>query len=430
MIGIKRLLLLMTPFLIASCVLGAKVETVEIDAMARQLQDSEDMTTPAPKTPTTRKGKGKGSDDEADDEEDSGKGGSSKDSDDDSGKGKGGSSKSGKGKGGKGDDEMTSAPPSSVGGKGDSKSSKKSKSAKSAKSSKSSKSGKGNGGNPGEPTAPSAPPIDITPTTPSPTSVNSIPRRATPYALFYTLAQERIPSTEEYAQLAEVTRVYLEGFMIEEFSQTSLTNLDDFLTFMIRNSFTFGQPAQADYRSTGLFNPSSIFLPTVRELDELITTAFSDDNLVVYLALVRALPSANVFSGTTTISKGLPEVPIPRSSSVKAGDSTMFTAGLASTAAGIVVLAAGLVLLRRQQDADEDEFGESTGKNKGDATVAGETCNMSLDGSSAAASWRNSTKYADDGDDDDLDEDEFEDEPLDDDDRLSMRHSSISRVAT
>jgi hypothetical protein len=158
---------------------------------------------------------------------------------------------------------------------------------------------------------PSAPAIVPTPTSPSPTSANSIPIRATPYALFYTLQNSRIPSAAEYAELAGLTRVYLEAFMVDEFLQTSLTNLDDNLTFMIRNSFTSGEPVQADYRSTGLFNPSSIFLPTVRELNDLITTAFSNDNLDEYIARVQSLPSANIFSTASAISKGVPDVPIP-----------------------------------------------------------------------------------------------------------------------
>jgi hypothetical protein len=199
--------------------------------------------------------------------------------------------------------------------------------------------------------------------------------------------------------------------MIDEFSQTSLTNLDDFITFMIRNSFTFGSPVQADYRSTGLFNPSSIFLPTVRELNELITTAFTTDNLGVYLGRVKALPSSNVFSSTTAITKGLPDVPTPRGES----SSAFGTAGVAAAAAGIVVLAAGLILLRRRKTED-DEFDEKYGKTpKGDATVAGETCNMSLDGSSVVPWTKGSTRYTMDDDDDSdgaLDEDEFEDEPL------------------
>uniref|UniRef100_A0A7S2UIU3 Subtilisin n=1 Tax=Attheya septentrionalis TaxID=420275 RepID=A0A7S2UIU3_9STRA len=154
-------------------------------------------------------------------------------------------------------------------------------------------------------TTTSSPTSDITAT---PTSEDSIPIRVTHYAMFYTIDQPRIPSTTEYARLAEVTRIYLEEFMVDEFSGTSLTNLDDFLTFMIRNSFTFGEPVvQADYRSTGLFNPSSIFLPTVRELDGLITTAFTGDNLDEYIRRVQLLPSANIFSTTSAISKGFPD---------------------------------------------------------------------------------------------------------------------------
>jgi hypothetical protein len=204
--------------------------------------------------------------------------------------------------------------------------------------------------------------------------------------------------------------------MVDEFSQTSLTNLDDFLTFMIRNSFTFGEPVQCDYRSTGLFNPSSIFLPTVRELNDLITTAFSDDNLDGYIERVQSLPSANIFSTVSAISKGLPDVPIPRNSKPESARSSGYVkAGVASAAAGILVLAAGLVLFRRRKDDGLEEFDEKYGNNlKGGATVAGDTCNMSLDGSSV---WRKNSSYDHDDDLDlDEDEDELEDEPLDDSD--------------
>jgi hypothetical protein len=66
---------------------------------------------------------------------------------------------------------------------------------------------------------------------------------------------DRLPSLDEYRELAELTRVYLEDFMFDEFSQTSLTTLDDFLTVQISNSFTAGEPILVDYRSIGLFNP-------------------------------------------------------------------------------------------------------------------------------------------------------------------------------
>jgi hypothetical protein len=136
--------------------------------------------------------------------------------------------------------------------------------------------------------------------TPSPTSANSIPIRASLYTISYDTTEDRLPSEEEYTELAELTRVYLEEFMFAEFAITSLTTLDDFLTAMISKSFTAGDPVLVGYRSIGLFTPSSIFLPTVRELDDgLITPAFTTDNLA-YLALVQALPSQNIFSSTST----------------------------------------------------------------------------------------------------------------------------------
>lgn len=282
-------------------------------------------------------------------------------------------------------------------------------------------------------------PVAPTPVSPAPTGANSIPIRATPFALFYTLGEERIPSTSEFAELTELTRVYLEEFMFDEFSQTSLTNLDDFLTFMIRNSFTFGAPVQADYRCTGLFNPSSIFLPTVRELNELIDTAFMGDNLAEYLSRVQALPAANVFSTTASIAKGLPDVPIPPSTTepVSATGSSLMIGGATAAAAGVLVLAAGLIMLWRRQnngDADMEDFENDYTKNlKGDSTIAGETCNMSLDGSSATpTSWRRGIHFRDNDpiDENEFDEDEFHDEPLSDDEVTADEPRQRSSIST
>eukprot|EP00934_Nitzschia_sp_Nitz4_P008858 Nitzschia sp. Nitz4//scaffold163_size50693//9642//10991//NITZ4_006983-RA/size50693-snap-gene-0.66-mRNA-1//-1//CDS//3329538016//8848//frame0 len=257
---------------------------------------------------------------------------------------------------------------------------------------------------------PTAAPIAPTPTTPSPTSENSIPIRATVYALSYTGEFTRIPEDGEFAEVTEITRAYLEEFMIAEFSQTSLTNLDDFLTVLVRNAFEFDEPVENSYRSTGLFNPSSIFLPTVRELDELIEEAFTGDNLATYLGLVQDLPSANIFSTTTAVSKGLPTVSVSDSDVAVSSfmGSTGFKSGIAAAAAGIVVLAAGLALYKRRQGESEgvDPY---EGNLKGDsATVAGETCATSVDGSSQ---WRKTSPYAKE-----LNEDEFHDEPIDSDD--------------
>jgi hypothetical protein len=212
---------------------------------------------------------------------------------------------------------------------------------------------------------------------------------------------DRLPSQAEYRELTELTRVYLEEFMFAEFAGTSLTTLDDFITVMIRNSFTAGEPILVEYRSSGLFNPSSIFLPTVRELDGLITRAFTGENLMAYLALVQALPSQNIFSSTSTadLDRGVVNTITGSSADTTGGGTNTSTvAGIAAGAAGLVVLAAGLILLRRRKTEDE-EYDETYGeKGNGDMTVAGETCNMSVDSppSEMFAPWRDGNLHEDD----------------------------------
>lgn len=257
--------------------------------------------------------------------------------------------------------------------------------------------------------------------TPSPTSENSIPIRATPFALFYEGEFSRIPSDDEFAAVAELTRSYLEELMISEFSQTSLTNLDDFLTLMIRNQFLSGEPVQADYRCSGLFNPSSIFLPTVRELNSLIDEAFTEAKLDGYVSRIQGLPSGNIFSTTTGVLKGLPATPVPRTADASSQEASSMKMGLAAAAAGIVVLAAGAALMKRQRKEErlEDPYSDNL---KGDsATLAGETCSSSIDGSAA---WRKSSPYVTNHD---IDESEFEDEPLDNDEGHATSPTRASR---
>jgi hypothetical protein len=273
---------------------------------------------------------------------------------------------------------------------------------------------------------PAGPPVVLPPTTPSPTSENSIAIKALPYALTYA-PSSNVPSTVDFAQLAEITRLYMEEFMINEFESTSLTNLDDFLTFMVKNEFEAGEPVTAEYESTGLFNPSSIFLPTVRELNQLISEAFNDDNLPEYLQRVRNLPRSNPFSDTDEIEFS----EIDGTSTARSQDTagSFVRAGVAAAAAGVVVLAAGLAILRSQSRGDqtaEDPISPLK-KLSGDSTVAEETCNMSMDGSSMARSWKTPTGF--NRNSTGQEECEFEDEPLDsDDDDSSMPSRQATRT--
>lgn len=252
---------------------------------------------------------------------------------------------------------------------------------------------------------PTSPPIAPTPTTPSPTSADSISTRASPYGLAY-FTQDRLPTDEEYATVAEVTRAYLEDFMFDLYGSTSLTDIDDFLTIMIRNSYEEGQPILVEYRSNGLFNPGSIFLPTTRELDRNIKSAFEGDNAATYISRLKALPRRNVFSRTEAISFVESSGPQTRSGSSSGSSST---AGIAAAAAGIVVLAAGLVILRRQRNSeefDDDEFADAgvplskPGKDDSDdaSTVAGETVV-----STGSSSWRTGERFILDARDQDED---------------------------
>lgn len=264
---------------------------------------------------------------------------------------------------------------------------------------------------------PSAP-SPSTPTTPAPTSEDSIPVKALPYTLAYTIEDDEQPEKNDWVGVEEVTRRYMLDFMAEEFDQTQLTNLDGFLTVLERDIEGAFVP-RGIYRSTGMFNPSSIFLPTVRELNELIDDAFKGDNLDEYLRRVRSLPNGNAFRNTVAIQKGLAPTP-KEGENTKASGGSFVMGGAAAAAAGFVVLVAGVAILKRKQEEElEDPYEKSFGKNlKGDATVAGETCNISLDGSS----WRKESPYADNDE-----EDEFDDEPLDNDEDSESRSGRSGR---
>ena len=86
------------------------------------------------------------------------------------------------------------------------------------------------------------------PATASPTSENSYAVRPPPYALSYSFDETvEDPSPEDFAELADVTRLFLETYMVNRFDQTSIILLDDFLTFMTRYD-AGSRPVIAAYR--------------------------------------------------------------------------------------------------------------------------------------------------------------------------------------
>ena len=161
-----------------------------------------------------------------------------------------------------------------------------------------------------------------------------------------------------------MTHKYLEDFMMEFFDKTALTDLDNFLTIMVRDIFVEGEPVLAEYQSNGLFNPDSIFIPVTRELDNLIEDAITQDE---YLEMVNALPRSNPFRGTEkiTFNVGDGQTTDGDSTDGNSGESSssFVRAGVAAAAAGIVVLAAGLAMLKSRRPSVDDENDDMQSKN-------------------------------------------------------------------
>lgn len=262
-----------------------------------------------------------------------------------------------------------------------------------------------------------SPTTPFEPTTSPPTSFNSISSRSSPYSITYSPSSDT-PTPDDLNELTSLTQSYLEEYMTSFFGKTALTDLDNFLTIMVRDAFVEGEPVLVQYQSNGLFSEESIFIPVTREIDNLIQDAFGDES---YLEQVRALPTSNPFRQTETIAFVIVDENTASARSKTSGES--IRAGVAAAAAGVVVLAAGLAVLRGRRSSIDDEQSFSPRKSTSeDSTIAGETCNMSTDDSSGHfAHWRTMQTY-----NNETQVDDFEDEPLDSDDECEKMTTAAS----
>jgi hypothetical protein len=236
--------------------------------------------------------------------------------------------------------------------------------------------------------------------TASPTDEGSVAFDLEPFSLFYETETKRQALRNELAQVTDVTRLYLEDFMFEEFSGSSFTFLDDFVTRMITSTYIMGDdvPYVVDYSSTARFNPFSTVFPTEAQLQEALIIAFSGENMAEYESRLVGLPENNVFHGASVFF-GEPVVRVSKRSSNNA-------ASIAAAAVAATLLAAGAVLYKRRMGGEFFQE-KDLNKDKGDATVAGETfAGETYDGSGSvsAASTDHLNRYR--HDDDDYDDDE------------------------
>jgi hypothetical protein len=157
---------------------------------------------------------------------------------------------------------------------------------------------------------PSTAPTSIS-TSPSPVAITSAPTaemafavEAAAYSLLYTFGGSGDIETtnEDFAQLGDVTGLFLAEYLQNVYSNTFLIELEDALTALV--GFSDGVlPIEVVYSSTALFSEASIFYPPKFEIEQAIRDAFTDfDSNTKYVDMVQNLPVDNIF-GTVTIVK-------------------------------------------------------------------------------------------------------------------------------
>ena len=115
-----------------------------------------------------------------------------------------------------------------------------------------------------------------------------------------------ISSVDEIAQLAEITRRFLEQYTRGYYSQTSIITLDDFLTTLKDGGEIEDLPVSAVFDSVALFNPASIFYPPRSQIEQLVEDAFTESlSVQSYIKMLQEeLPSQNSFSNVVEVSYG------------------------------------------------------------------------------------------------------------------------------
>jgi len=163
--------------------------------------------------------------------------------------------------------------------------------------------------------------------------------------------------------------------MRDEFEETGLTKLDEFLTVFKDTSFNFGEPIGIGYESTAVFDEESTVVPTIEMLDRVLATAFNGNNLNGFIGMLQALPPQNVFSTTVfvnqTESSSQGAQSVRRKQNQKERVAT--AAGAVAGAAAILMITAGLVYFKRRKEDQNTGIVTVHKDSEENYTVAGET---------------------------------------------------------
>jgi hypothetical protein len=214
---------------------------------------------------------------------------------------------------------------------------------------------------------PASAPASASMITPSPTDVDSTPVDSSPYTLTFMTSSTGSPSNADIVEASEVTRKFLEDFMLGQFANTAFTSLDDFVNELV--SYTNGgSPIVVAFTSTARFDPESVIIPQAVQIDESLAMAFADASN--FISQLKTLSSKNVFSSTVSVNfslgPALKVVDPPKNSNGANG------AGIAAGAVAATLLLAGLVIYKRRANQEQEES-KGVKKTNEAATVAGDT---------------------------------------------------------
>lgn len=209
----------------------------------------------------------------------------------------------------------------------------------------------------------SAPSMD--PGTPYPTMVGSFGIGVPLYSLGYALLSKKEPTAEEFSELQDATKSYLNDFFFDEFAEDDFTLFDQFLTDIDDYSATTNMPVYVTYDSVVRFDQLSLIKPMPEQLGSAVEEAFTGLRMIQYENwLKEMLPSDNVFVGSKVqyYQGGIPS----------ASRRLIGVTGIAAAAAAVTLLVAGVALYKSKGSAQGSESDKLT-KAPGDMTVAGET---------------------------------------------------------
>eukprot|EP00980_Cylindrotheca_fusiformis_P005321 scaffold1138_cov128-Cylindrotheca_fusiformis.AAC.3 len=164
-----------------------------------------------------------------------------------------------------------------------------------------------------------------------------------PFALEYRLDEPETPDINDFAEIEEITRLFIEARIEESLQQQSLVITEDsFAEFDSRRHICISFSPQVIFDS-GIDN-----MTTVEELDMIVVEGFLGRSMMEYITVLQSLDSTNAFSATTTVFFNRTIDPLSNETHSSSIDSTI--AGISAGAITLVVLSVWAVSMRKKHE--------------------------------------------------------------------------------